>query len=525
MSKLGESFSSITGSVLQRVQQHLKLGPIAILIIVSTLTLACHLSTVKHYPISWMDEVWIREYGRYSIYDQHPEWAVDMRATQPATIPPPFISYIGGFVMETLYRSTGSYIVPRCFALSGLLFAVALFYVWLRKKGFSPQLTLIAALLLLSDTNATWGVHWYRLDMWVMGLTFLCASLVLCCAGKPEPAQRKVLFSVGCIMAFQFFFWPSAVIQWLLIIAEVLTLAVAEKWELSRYIRSACSGLLGMLIVSICMVIPIFADLQSSIFKDRPSMMTSDCLLRFIKLIARTPFIWMGAAVGFFFWRKHPFHLVALLLGTIVVLSTIVYHARVNYLTPLAFLFFTEGMKQCLIRAKSKITRILTMAFLAAALSFSFLLSVIVLNYVARPLTQENTYDALLGKMEATIGRGPKHIYTFTYDIYHVGRKLGWQMFSFLPGKPESLFVIEVSKFLLDDLEYIIISDDYAALNADQKKFLSKHGFEPWKRVELPADVPVGLTSRFRPIIYAGGYSSFAVWKKRDTAPAHTLTF
>ncbi len=509
--------------------------PVLILGIASLLTLLCHLTTIKYYPLSWLDEVDIREIGRFSIYNQNPAWSLHLTPTVPASTPTPFIHYLGGFIQETLYRITGNFIVPRCFALGGLLFAVVLFYIWLRKKGFSPWITLFSALLLLSDTNVTVGVHWYRLDMWVMGLTFLNAWLVLRCSGKTESTQLKTLFAVGGIMVFQMIFWLTAIIQWPLVLAEVLTLAVAEKWTLRRYLGAMLSGFSGMLSVGFILLIPLYGELSNTfayfltqteigctISRFNPSASVSSTsvllqsalerLLHFIKLIMRTPFIWVGATIGCcFFWRKHRFHFYALLFSAMLVMMTQVYHARVNYLTPLVFLFFSEGLYQWLTR-NSRL-RYLAAAFLTIALAYSFLLSVIGLNYFARPLSKGNTYDALLEKMSSTVGCGPIKIYTFTYDIYHVGRKLGWHMFSFLPGKPESIFISQVSKPLLADLDYIVVGDDYE-LNTDQNTFLNTQGFHPWKRVELPKDEPVGMTALFRPVIYARGYPCFTIWKK-----------
>ena len=524
----------------QKIDEHVRprlpagANSILILVIVSFFTLACHLTTVKNYPLSWLDEVDIIETGRYSTYDQHPVWAMNLQATHPATPPTPLIHYFGGFIQETLYRSTGSFVVPRVFAVFGLIFAVSLFYVWLRKKGFQPWITLFVALLLLSDTNVTVGVHWYRLDMWVMGLTFLNALLVLRCAGEPESMQRKRLLLVGGIMVFQMFFWFTAVIQWPLVLAEVLALAWDEKWTFRRYGQAALAGWSGMLIACAVMLIPLYGELPktlhnfftqtevgSMIHRMNPSMPENptgaflsnafDRSRHFFMLILRTPFIWFGAAIGCCFWRRHPFHVAALLLCSGVVIMTQVYHARVNYLTPLAFLLFAEGLSQCL--ARTRLVRYFAIAFLMLALAYSFGLSVVGLNYFARPLSRENSYDALLQKMTATIGRGPRKVYTFTYDVYHVGRKLGWHMFSFLPGTPEALFVPAVSDPLLARLEYIVVGDDYA-LTYEQEAFLKNHGFCIWQRIELPADAPTGITARFRPIIYARGYPSFAIWRK-----------
>ncbi len=420
--------------------------------------------------------------------------------------------------------------------MAGLLFAVAFFFLWLRRKGFPEWICLFSALLLLSDTNVTVGAHWYRLDMWVMGLSFLNALLVLRCAGKDESAQLKTLAVVGGLMVTQMFFWITAIIQWPLVIAEVLALAAVEKWTFRRCFRAALAGFAGILVVFVVLLIPLYGEIRNTVqfvftqtevggvikrFSPQAHEIASSTMFPsvfermflFFKLIMRTPFVWMGVLVGCFFMKKHRFHFAALLVCIALVVMTQVYHARVNYITPLAFLFVTEALYQGLFVANKRAIRYASAFILSAALTLSFSLSVIGLNYFARPLSRENTYDALLVKMDETIGRGPKHVYTFTYDIYHVGRKLGWQLFSFLPGAPEALFQIDVSKPLLPDIDFIVVGDDYT-LNAEQKAFLRSHGFHSWQRVELPGDQPTGITARFRPVIYARGYPSFTIWKR-----------
>ena len=335
-------------------------------------------------------------------------------------------------------------------------------------------------------------------------------------------------------MAFQMFFWLTAVIQWPLVLAEVLALAAAEKWNFRRYLLAGVAGTSGLLLACGVLLIPLYGgmgdtishllthtEIGSTLHRLTPAIndnATASLLqsvlergVLFLKLISRTPFVWLGAFVGCFFWRRHRSIFIAFILCVSFVIMTQVYHARVNYLTPFAFLFFTEGLAQLSIQRQ--FVRYGAAVFLTLALTYSFLLSVIGLNYFARPTTQQNTYDALLSRMSATIGNGPRHIYTFTYDIYYVGRKLGWHMFSFLPGRSEALFEVGVSQPPLADLEYIVVGDDYK-LSPGQEGFFNEHGFHLWQRVELPADKPGKLTARFRDIIYARGYPSFNIWKK-----------
>jgi hypothetical protein len=504
----------------------------ASLLIFVCLVLCIHFTTVKHYPLCWLDEVDIIEVGRFSTYNQHPNWSINlMPGESNQQCPPPFFHYLGGGLLETVYRTTGNFVAVRITAMMGLLPATLLLYVWLRKKKFTPLIAWITAMLFMADPNVSVGLHWYRIDLWVFAITFTCFILVASARGQNDRDQYRALCLTGALMILESFFWITSILHWIFILAEILALATTERWSLKKYSWAVMAGLCGAMSMLALCLIPVYQEISQTInvyltrtevggtlnrFSNADGLKTHEWIERsflFIKLIMRTPFVWFGVILGAFSFRKYPFQAVALLIASIIVISTQVYHNRVNYLTPMVLLFFALGLNSWLY-SKIKVFRILSCIFIVSSFVYAYGLSVIGMNYFAQPFTMGNTYDFFEQKLEYVVGKGPKRVYTFTYDPYHVGRELGWQMYSFLPGRPEALFTKSLSANLIEKLDYILVGDDYP-LTDDQKQFLLNHKFEIIQRILMPTDHPTGLTKTMRAIIYARGYPSFTVWSKK----------
>ena len=504
----------------------------ASLLIFACIVLCIHFTTVKHYPICWLDEVDIIETGRFSTYDQHPNWSINLLPSKSNQLsPPPYFHYLGGALLETVYRMTGNFVAVRITAMMGLLPATLLLYVWLRKKKFTPLIAWITAMLFMADPNVSVGLHWYRIDLWAFALTFSCFILVDSARGKNDRIQYRVLCLIGALMILEALFWITSVMHWIFILAEILALAHTEQWPLKKYWRAALAGVCGAIFMLTICLIPIYQEIAQTInvyltqtevgatlsrVSNAHGLFTHEWLERmilFIKLIIRTPFVWFGVILGIFSCRKYPFHTIALLIASIIVMSTQVYHNRVNYLTPMVLFFFALGLGSFL-NSKIKAFRILSGLFIVSSFVYAYGLSVIGMNYFAQPCTMENTYDVFEQKLACVVGTGPKRVYTFTYAPYHVGRKLGWRMYSFLPGRPETLFTKSLSANLIEHLDYILVGDDYP-LTDEQKQFFVNHHFTILQRIQMPVDYPTGLMKTMRTIIYARGYPSFTVWAKK----------
>jgi len=499
------------------------------------IVLCAHFTTVKHYPLCWLDEVDIIEVGRFSTYDQHPNWSINlMPGGSNQLSPPPLFHYLGGALLETVYRMTGNFVAVRITAMMGLLPATLFLFFWLKKKRFTPLIAWIAAMLFMADPNVSVGLHWYRIDLWVFAITFSCFLLVDSARGKNDRIQYRILCLIGALMILEAFFWITSVMHWIFILAEILALAHEERWPFSKYWRGILAGICGAIPMLALCLIPIYQEMAHTLhvyltrtevggtlsrISNAHGLFTYECLERmilFIKLIMRTPFVWFGVILGVLSFRKYPFNAIALLIACIIVMSTQVYHNRVNYLTPMVLFFFALGLDSFL-NSKTKVIRILSILFIVSSFVYAYGLSVIGINYFAKPSTMENTYDFFEQKLAYAVGKGPKRVYTFTYDPYHVGRKLGWQMYSFLPGNPEALFTKSLSANLIEKLDYILVGDDYP-LTDKQKKFFLDHHFEILQHIYMPSDQPKGLTKKMRTIIYARGYPSFTVWAKKGEA-------
>ena len=166
--------------MFSRIRQFLLKHPVVSLCIAAAGVYACHLITLVDYPAAWLDEIWILEIGRSSIFDVHPENSIVLFPSTGDVLNPmgPNATYIFCFIQEALFRLTKSFICGRAFALSSLPIAAILLFLWLRTKTISVGIALITSLLFLTDPNATICARWYRPDIWTTAFVFLAMVLL-----------------------------------------------------------------------------------------------------------------------------------------------------------------------------------------------------------------------------------------------------------------------------------------------------------------------------------------------------------
>ena len=176
-------FDNATKSILSH--------PLATICAVGLIVFGIHLTTVADYPAGWFDEIEIIEMGRFSIFSPFPDWSVNLLPGTDGTLHPsaPLFHYLSGFLQESLYRLTGSFVPGRIFFLFSLPVAAILLFVWLRAKAIPASAALPTAILLLLDPNATICAHWYRPDLWTTSLAF--ASMILLSATGGNTTWRR----------------------------------------------------------------------------------------------------------------------------------------------------------------------------------------------------------------------------------------------------------------------------------------------------------------------------------------------
>lgn len=517
--------------MFSRIRQFLLKHPVVSLCIAAAGVYACHLITLVDYPAAWLDEIWILEIGRSSIFDVHPENSIVLFPSTGDVLNPmgPNATYIFCFIQEALFRLTKSFICGRAFALSSLPIAAILLFLWLRTKTISVGIALITSLLFLTDPNATICARWYRPDIWTTAFVFL--AMVLLARSRNASTGKRICICIftGALSAFLPFFWISSATLLPLIAWEAL-LSERDKTgsiRLKRTFRDASCFIAAWLLATVIILIPLLPHMEAVLghFANHTEIGTgfkgfgtlTDRLIDFIKIAGRSPCVWTLALAGVLLsFRKYSMHIALFTLVGAVILSTRVYHLRMIQLLPFLFLFTALALERLAALPYRR-----TKVFIVGGVLFGyFALSVLALNYAAWPT--ENTYRSFTDKLKAAAPKGLERVYLLDseYETYYSGRELGWRMYAYQNHK--FFFDLTQSANLIDKVDAVIVSSAVTPpLTEKQKQMLADHGFRKTGGVTMPQGQPNAVKSFLAKLFYAHGYPSCDIYVRTAGAGDH----
>ena len=510
--------------MFSNIKQFLLKHSVISLCVTAAAVFACHLTTFLDYPSAWLDEIWILEIGRSSIFDIHPENSIVLfPATGDALNPMgPNLTYIFCFIQEALFRLTNSFICGRVFALSSLPIAAILLFLWLRTKDISTGIALITSLLFLMDPNATICAHWYRPDIWTTAFAFL--AMVLLARSRNAPTGKRICACIlaGGLSAFMPFFWISSAILLPLIAWEALLSERDATGSLrpKRTIRDASCFIAAELIATAIILIPLCPHLDAVLnhFSNHTEIGSAFAgfgtfasrLIDFIKIAGRSPCVWTLALAGTLLsFRKYRMHVALFALVGGIILSTRVYHLRMIQLLPFLFLFTALALEWLLALPHRKIKALIV----GGSLLSYFTLSVLALNYAAWPT--ENTYRNFTDKLKAATPEKLDRVYLLDseYETYYSGHELGWRMYAYQDHK--YFFDPAQSANLIDKVDAVIVSSAVnPPLTGEQKQTLADHGFRKTGEVTMPHGQPNAVKSFLANLFYAHGYPSCDIYTR-----------
>lgn len=486
--------------------------PISVLCAVGAIVFGVHLTTVAYYPSGWYDEIEILEIGRASIFNRFPEWSVVLSPANDGVLHPlaPMFHYLAGFVQESLYRLTGSFVPSRIFFLLSLPVAALSLFGWLRTKDIPVSAALPTALFLLFDPNATICAHWYRPDLWTTTLAFTAMTLLSGTRGDQTWRRSAACLVAGILTATMLFLWITSILLLPLIGWEALQ--SDRSAPLRTILRDARLFLLGAVLSSAVFLIPLYPHIPAIIAQyaqhselggssfDTPGKR----LLDFIKIAVRSPYVWLLAMLGIVTCRRFLVHVILFSGLCALMLSTRVYHLRMVQLMPFLFLFTALAL--------SSIRRMRPF-LIGSGLICYFGLSVLAINYAAIPA--ENTYKALTDRLRETVpGHVQKvYLYDMEHELYHSGRALGWQMYSY--GARNLLFDPTQTANLIDKVDAVIITSSANPQPTDDEfGILSRHGFRKTGEVRLQRTPSNRIKSALENLFYAHGYPDCDIYTR-----------
>ncbi|CAM4102799.1 glycosyltransferase 87 family protein [Gillisia limnaea] len=416
------------------------------------------------------DEFVIIDLGK-NILNPNVDWSIAwvIEQQKPAIL----ISYIGATIQEIVFEYFGQF-GPRIFAILGALAAATALVKYLLLRGVSIRPTFFLGLIFLLDPLIVQAFTIGRIDGWVM---FLCIS---CCwvlrseinffASKKSNLNTKFLFA-GSLISLAIFTWPSAIFFFPLIGLE-LSEQISYEWKNEKRIRVILNILFlfmfGAVISIALLVLPFSEQLfsQWSLIKETITYNThagsSDIngfntalenSIELLRVLKFSPFVVLLAIISLIKF-KQTYLFVAILAVIILMLITVVYINRVQYLVP----YFIIGIGLLYNKDYSKSDpRSLIFSGIYTLLFWSIGLSLIVRSFLAFDGKAERDRGLLDKAAFSMVGYGDHKVY-IPHEFYYSGRSLNWKMYKIYEAHNDPLN-LETWEKILPNVDFIIVRE------------------------------------------------------------------
>lgn len=461
-------------------------------------------ATLEFAPFLFMDELMGVDFGRV-ILNSGTNWSVAWMTESGE--PVYLLSYVGAVLQELAYQ-IGGQMGPRFSALVGALAAATCLVGWLRARGTAEIAALVLGLVFVLDPTFVQAYTTGRVDGWAMALCLGCCWLLRVNASHPvaeKPFKQRILLA-GTLAALSLFTWPSAGFLFPLILFELIMLArsrrlAARSWrQTSLPIALFLAGGLG---AGLLLLIPIAAQVyqlagsmvealqvntqHGGALSEQPVLLRLTLsFVELLRVLKFTPVLLVGAVAGAV-WKRETGIILGGLLAALLMMSTVVYISRVQYLLP-----YLAASAAALYQGKTAAQRPFYRIRLWG-LGFAFAWSVgltlfartLVAVYEREYLNRELVHETAL-KM---LGPGNYSVALFySFEFYYAGRSLGWKMYA--PYKPAFADIsLQAMQQLLPHVDYAIIPQEL--LTKDYASLLKKEGMSEkgtFIRYKHPAD-------------------------------------
>lgn len=452
------------------------------------------LITLDKGPYLHADEFVIVDLGRY-ILNPNSTWSIAWitEIKEPAFL----ISYLGVVFQELIYGYFGQY-GPRLFALIGAIAAASALMKWLLVRNVSRHAALFIGLIFLLDPLFVQSFTIGRIDSWSM---FLCFNSGWIIHGSKYYSSRRRIFNLrllvaGLMAGLAVFVWPSAIFLFPLIIMELFQVQLKtgrNESKMRGFFGTILIWIFGTLFITSLLFLPISRQLSLQVINILEAIYANSHsgsnyelggILHNLKELPRvlkfSPFVVLGASIGFI-KQKNRDILLATIFVTILMVGSLVYINRVQYLIPYFLLaigsLFQKG-------AGDSISQKLRNWLLIVPLVWSIGLSVGARTYLV--FAEENLEDRQLlhNAAVAMVGEGEHKVY-IPYEFYYSGRSLNWQMYR--------AYLANNNPLNLPVLQQILPHVDYFILNQPSVEFeneMVRQGFRNMGEFRLYKDPP-----------------------------------
>ncbi|WP_146173515.1 hypothetical protein [Pontibacter mucosus] len=427
-------------------------------------------STLEYAPFLFVDELMNVDLGRV-ILNPETDWSI---AWMTETGTPVFLlSYIGPVLQEVSYKLLGE-LGPRYSALLGALAAATVMVGWLRVRGVTKVIAFALGLAFLLDPLFVQAYTTGRVDGWAMALCLLSCFLLRYATINLKSGSTSTWFVLisGAIAAVAAFTWISALLLFPLILSELIILL---KKSITLFgIRKGIavptlSFTLGCLATCILLLVPIaprlFALFENIVKAISINLNQGDNTnqqhyfmyffsqsIELLRILKFTPFVFITALIAAISLREIS-HVLGLALICFILLHTVVYTSRVQYLLPY-FIVLTSGFLQQDSQFFKRWT-VLKLGILSLIILWAVSLTLVARTSVAFTAREERDRNLVNHAALAMVGTGSHKVYV-PYELYYAGRSAGWNMYRAYLSFNATLS-LEVLLKILPHVDYAII--------------------------------------------------------------------
>jgi len=439
-------------------------------VIINVLLFLTYLSTISIAPYLHPDELMTVDLGRVILYP-NTNWSIAWLTdtNQPVVS----LFYVGPVLQESAFEFLGQY-GPRISSLIGALFAANMLRQWLLSRGTSQNTSFILSLVFLLDPLFVQSYTMGRVDGWAMGLSLAACWLIR--TANNDLSQKiflkRRLILAGALMVLALFTWPSAIFLVPLILYEMIVLINKYRSINIHGKRTTLPAILfvtGSLISGMFLIITIAPYLFTQSGNVIQSITTnthsgsanksfsfSDLSSSFREVFAVlkfTPVLSAMALLGIV-QKRDTGLIISALAAAILMICTLVYIQRVQYLLPYMVIFIAEmynGNQKNRQQAWKKIKLI----GLPLLLCWCICLSIFLRTILALDKKENRNRDLVYHAAQSMIGRGTHNVFA-PYEFYYAARSLNWKLYGpYIPMNDS--FSIAVLRKILPHVDYIIV--------------------------------------------------------------------
>jgi hypothetical protein len=238
--------------------------------------------------------------------------------------------------------------------------------------------------------------------------------------------------------ASAFFVWPSAVLIYPLVLAELLVL-LRDEYSMRKsgasLLRSVMAFVISGLVMTSLLLIPIghllktvFNDIGPILRSSQPPYSFSLQIKNLLDSFKYSQLLPVSALIAFIIGRGRLMAWMALLVF-VYILSTRLYLNRLIYLLPYAIgLIAVVYQIPFTLIANAKRRRLIASVGLSLVIVVSVSSSLIIRPAIALSQREERDSSILFSLGRESIGNGPYRVYLGAWEFYFPGRGLGWHM-------------------------------------------------------------------------------------------------